>query len=62
MKLKTEYDELDLLEYTEEQINKLFEAGKADDDDVQRWYDLQEEVQYLMQDFIENELELYTLA
>lgn len=49
------YTENELLKMSESRMNNLFEAGKMDDDDAQRWYDLKEEADYLAEEFIRNE-------
>lgn len=53
------YTEDELINMSEKKARSLFESGKMDDDDMQRWYDIQEEVSWLAQDFIENELKYY---
>lgn len=50
------YTENELLKMSESRMNNLFEAGKMDDDDAQRWYDLREEADYLAEEFTRNEL------
>ena len=50
------YTESELLKMSESRMNNLFESGKMDDDDAQRWYDLREEMDYLADEFIRNEL------
>lgn len=50
------YTDDELLKMTEKKMNNLFEAGKMDDDDAQRWHDLRDEVDYLADEFIRNEL------
>lgn len=45
------YTDDELITMKENQIDKLFEAGKMHDDDVQRWYDLQEGVAYEIEFF-----------
>ena len=46
----------ELLKMTEKKMNNLFETGKMDDDDAQRWHDLRDEADYLADEFIRNEL------
>lgn len=53
------YTEDELLNMSEKKARSLFESGKMDDDDMQRWYDLKDEASWLAQDFIENELRFY---
>lgn len=53
------YTEDELLEMTEEKANHLFEIGKMDDDDLERWYELQDEAEYLAENFIKYELKYY---
>lgn len=53
------YTEDELLTMSEEKANKLFESGKMDDDDLQRWYDLQDEIDAAAYDFIHYELKYY---
>lgn len=50
------YSDDKLLEMGETEMNNLFESGKMDDDDAQRWHDLREETDYLAEQFIKNEL------
>ncbi len=50
------YTENELLKMSENRMNKLFEAGKMDDDDAQRWHDLRDEADYLAEQFIRDEL------
>ena len=53
------YTEDELLTMSEEKANKLFESGKMDDDDLQRGYDLQDEMEAAAYDFIHYELKYY---
>ena len=58
MKLRS-YSEDELIMMTEEKANHLFEIGKMSDDDLERWYELQEEVAYMVDEFTRNELKYY---
>lgn len=49
------YSEEELIEMSEYQRDRLYENGKMDDDDWQRWQDMQGEMSYLAEDFIRNE-------
>lgn len=50
------YTDDELLKMSEKKMNNLFETGKMDDDDAQRWHDLKDEADYLAEEFIRNEL------
>jgi len=50
------YSENELLKMSETKMNNLFESGKMDDDDAQRWHDLRSETDYLAEQFIRDEL------
>lgn len=53
------YTDEQLLKMSEDKVLRLFETGKMDDDDCQRWYDLKEEAQWEAKWFIEHELKYY---
>lgn len=53
------YRQEEINEMTEKKMLDLFEKGRIDDDQVQRWYDNKEEASRLAQDFIQNELKYY---
>lgn len=46
------FTEKELLKMSESKINKLFEEGEVDDDTVQHWYDMQDEVDDIAYSFI----------
>lgn len=54
----SEYEDL-LLELDESDLNKLFEAGKIDDDDCQRWHNMKSATDYYAQQFLMFEYPYY---
>lgn len=56
---KKTYSQDEINQMSEDKVNKLFEEDVINDDQVQRWYDYQDEVDYLAKDFIDNELKYY---
>ena len=49
------YTEDELMTMKEEEVMRLSEDGKMDDDDAQRWYDLQEEMAAAVEAFLKYE-------
>lgn len=53
------YSDSELLHMTEKKLHTLLNSDRIDDDDFQRWYDLQDEVQQIAESFIRDELQYW---